>query len=120
MEAPHGQAQATAPLLQSRVEEEATTADLAVAVLLGLPEEVVEVEEMLQPSPIGVTEAGLEALMCPRIAPCSRWGEVSTLEPLQSLPLAIPFPRSPLAQGLREATQAPVVGTDLMRTTRTQ
>merc|ERR1711971_112941 len=55
MEAPHGQAQATAPLLQSRVEEEATTADLAVAVLLGLPEEVVEVEEMLQPSPTGGT-----------------------------------------------------------------
>merc|ERR1712192_209031 len=100
VEAPHGQAQATAPLLQSR--------------------EVVEVEEMLQPSPIGVTEAGLEAPMCPRIAQCSRWGEVSTLEPLQSLPLAIPFPRSPLALELRGATQAPVVGTDLMRTTRTQ
>merc|ERR1712192_164464 len=101
VEAPHGQAQATAPLLPSREVEEA-------------------VEEMLQPSLIGVTEAGLEALMCPRIAPCSRWGEVSTLEPLQSLPLAIPFPRSPLAQGLRVAMQAPVVGTDLMRTTRTQ
>jgi len=108
MEAPHGQAQVTALLLPSRVGEEATTADLAVEVAV----------ETLPPSPIGVTEAGLVARMCPRIAPCSRWGEAST-QPPQSLPLAIPFPRLPLAQALREATQAPV-GTDLTPTTRTQ
>ena len=108
MEARHGQAQVTALLLPSRVGEEATTADLAVEVAV----------ETLLPSPIGVTEAGLEARMCPRIAPCSRWGEAST-QPPQSLPLAIPFPRLPLAQALREATQAPV-GTDLTPTTRTQ
>ena len=107
MEAPHGQAQATALLLQSRVGVEAT-ADLEVEVAAA----------MLPPSPIGVMEAGLGAQMCPRTAPCSRWGEAST-PPLQFPPLAIPFPLLPLAQGLREATQAPV-GTDLMLTTRTQ
>ena len=107
MEVLHGQAQATALLLQSRVVEEAT-ADSAVEEAVGT----------LPPSPIGVTEAGLEAQMCPRTALCSRWGEAST-QPLQSPPLAIPFPLLPLAQGLREATQAPV-GTDLMLTTRTQ
>ena len=107
MEVLHGQAQATALLLQSRVGEEAT-ADSAVEEAVGT----------LPPSPIGVTEAGLEARMCPRIAPCSRWGEAST-QPPQSLPLAIPFPRLPLAQALREATQAPVE-TDLTPTTRTQ
>jgi len=107
MEAPHGQAQVTALLLPSRVGEEATAAlEVEVAVA------------MLPPSPIGVTEAGLEAQMCPRTAPCSRWGEAST-PPLQFPPLAIPFPLLPLAQGLREATQAPV-GTDLMLTTRIQ
>lgn len=102
-----GQAQATALLLQSRVGEEAT-ADSAVEEVVGT----------LPPSPIGVTEVGLEAQMCPRTALCSRWGEAST-QPLQSPPSAIPFPLLPLAQGLREATQAPV-GTDLMLTTRTQ
>ena len=107
MEVLHGQAQATALLLQSRVGEEAT-ADLAVEEAVGT----------LPPSPIGVTEVGLEAQMCPRTALCSRWGEAST-QPLQSPPSAIPFPLLPLAQGLREATQAPV-GTDLMLTTRTQ
>jgi len=107
MEVLHGQAQATALLLQSRVGEEAT-ADLAVE----------EVVEMLPLSPTGVMEAGLEAQMCPRTALCSRWGEAST-QHLQSPPLAIPFPLLPLVQGLREATLAPA-GTDLMRTTRTQ
>ena len=108
MEAPHGQAQITAQPLPSRVEVGATAVASAV----------VEAARMLPPSLIGVTEAGLEAQMCPRIVLCSQWGEDST-RPLQSHPLAIHCPLSPSEQALREATQAPV-GTDLMLTTRTQ
>ena len=108
MEALHGQAQTTAQLLPSRVEVGATAVASAV----------VEAARMLPPSLIGVTEAGLEAQMCPRIVLCSQWGEDST-RPLQSHPLAIHCPLSPSEQALREATQAPV-GTDLMLTTRTQ
>ena len=108
MEAPHGQAQTTTQLLPSRVEVGATAVASAV----------VEAARMLPPSLIGVTEAGLEAQMCPRIVLCSQWGEDST-RPLQSHPLAIHCPLSPSEQALREATQAPVE-TDLMLTTRTQ